>query len=113
MSESTQAATTDGEQSETNAEPPVDLTGFQRDLLVAIERLTEDGEGPHGLAVKAKLEEKGYGDVHHGRMYPNLNELVREGLVHKSEKDLRTNEYALSSRGRAVMADYVHWVSLR
>ncbi|WP_227376330.1 PadR family transcriptional regulator [Haladaptatus halobius] len=73
-----------------------DLTGFQRDLLYVVKGLDE----PHGLAIKDDLE--GYYDkeVHHGRLYPNLDTLVDKGLIEKSEKDRRTNIYTLTQRGQ-------------
>ncbi|KYH25575.1 transcriptional regulator PadR-like family protein [Halalkalicoccus paucihalophilus] len=73
-----------------------DLTGFQRDLLYIIAGLDE----PHGLALKAELEEYYDKEVHHGRLYPNLDTLVDKGLVEKSHADKRTNIYALTDRGR-------------
>ena len=72
-----------------------DLTGFQRDLLVVIAGLDD----PHGLAIKEELEEYYESDVNHGRLYPNLDELVEKGLVEKGEKDRRTNVYHLTRRG--------------
>lgn len=73
-----------------------DLTGFQRDLLYIIAGLDE----PHGLALKAELEEYYDSEVHHGRLYPNLDTLVEKGLVEKGHADKRTNIYALTDRGR-------------
>ena len=73
-----------------------DLTGFQRDLLYVIAGLDE----PHGLAIKEELEDYYESEIHHGRLYPNLDTLVEKGLVKKSEKDRRTNEYTVSRRGR-------------
>jgi len=73
-----------------------DLTGFQRDLLVVIAGLDE----PHGLAVKEELEKYYEGEVNHGRLYPNLDELVTKGLVEKGEKDRRTNVYHMTQRGK-------------
>ena len=72
-----------------------DLTGFQRDLLV----VTAGLEDPHGLAIKEELEKYYESDVNHGRLYPNLDELVEKGLVEKGEKDRRTNSYHLTQRG--------------
>jgi len=73
--------------------PMHDLTGFQRDLLYTIAGL----EGPHGLALKDELEEYYETEVHHGRLYPNLDTLVDKGMVEKSEKDQRTNLYTLTT----------------
>ena len=73
-----------------------DLTGFQRDLLYVIAGLSE----PHGLAIKDELENYYETEIHHGRLYPNLDTLVNKGLVEKGEKDRRTNVYTLTRRGR-------------
>lgn len=72
-----------------------DLTGFQRDLLLVVAGLDE----PHGLAVKDELEDYYEQEVHHGRLYPNLDTLVDKGLVEKGEKDRRTNVYTITQRG--------------
>lgn len=73
-----------------------DLTAFQRDCLYVISGLDE----PHGLAVKEHLEEYYEGDIHAGRLYPNLDDLVSTGLVEKGQADRRTNVYMLTDRGR-------------
>jgi len=82
-----------------------DLTGFQRDLLYAIAGLDE----PHGLAVKAEMEEYYESEIHHGRLYPNLDTLVDKGLVEKGEIDQRTNSYALTRRGRRELTARREW----
>jgi PadR family transcriptional regulator PadR len=74
------------------------LTVFQYDLLAAL----HDGGPQKGTAIKSRLErerERYDGVVQHGRMYPNLNELVSAGLVDKGSRDERTNEYALTRAG--------------
>ena len=68
-----------------------DLTGFQRDLLYVIAGLSE----PHGLAIKEELEDYYEKEIHHGRLYPNLDTLVEKG-----QRDRRTNYYTLTRRGR-------------
>jgi PadR family transcriptional regulator PadR len=73
-----------------------DLTGFQRDLLYVI----AGKEKPHGLAIKDELEDYYETEIHHGRLYPNLDTLVEKGLVEKGELDRRTNYYSLTRRGR-------------
>ena len=85
--------------------PLHDLTGFQRDLMTTISRFGD----PHGLAIKHDLEEYYEGDVHHGRLYPNLDTLVEKGLVDKSERDARTNAYTLTRRGRRELRSHVNW----
>lgn len=70
----------------------IDLTGFQRDLLLVIAGLDE----PKGLDVKDELDRYYETEIHHGRLYPNLDTLVNEGLVKKGQHDRRTNKYELS-----------------
>lgn len=82
-----------------------DLTAFQRDLLYVI----AGSDNPHGLALKEELEDYYEGDVHHGRLYPNLDTLVEKGLVSKSAKDRRTNEYTLSKRGAREIETREKW----
>lgn len=72
-----------------------DLTGFQRDLLYVIGGRDE----PHGLAIKEELEEYYEREIHHGRLYPNLDTLVEKGLVEKGQQDRRTNYYTVTRRG--------------
>lgn len=84
-----------------------DLTGFQRDILRGIASLTDD-DAPHGLAVKEWLEDEAeYGEVHHGRLYPNLDDLQTKGLVDKGQRDRRTNEYRLTRRGRREIQEHL------
>jgi len=82
-----------------------DLTGFQRDTLYIIAGL----EAPHGLAIKAELETYYENEINHGRLYPNLDELVEKGLVEKGEKDRRTNSYAITKRGRRELEARREW----
>ncbi|WP_211312990.1 PadR family transcriptional regulator [Halarchaeum salinum] len=82
-----------------------DLTGFQRDLLYVIAGLDEQ----HGLAIKAELETYYESEVHHGRLYPNLDTLVEEGLVDKGKIDDRTNSYTLTRRGRRELEARREW----
>ena len=82
-----------------------DLTGFQRDLLYVIAGL----EKPHGLAIKDELESYYQKEIHHGRLYPNLDTLVDKGLVEKGEYDKRTNTYTLTDRGDREFEDRNEW----
>ena len=84
-----------------------DLTGFQRDLLYVI----AGRERPHGLAIKEELENYYEKEIHHGRLYPNLDTLVDKGLVEKGDKDRRTNFYTLTRRGRREIEDRRSWES--
>jgi len=82
-----------------------DLTAFQRDLLYVIAGMDE----PHGLAIKGELEDYYGTDINHGRLYPNLDDLVEKGLVEKSEKDGRTNVYTVTQRGRREIDAREEW----
>lgn len=82
-----------------------DLTGFQRDLLYVIVGLDE----PHGLALKEELEEYYEKEIHHGRLYPNLDTLVDKGLIEKGQHDRRTNVYSLSRRGQNELTARREW----
>ncbi|MFC7166208.1 PadR family transcriptional regulator [Halospeciosus flavus] len=82
-----------------------DLIAFQRDLLYVIGGLDD----PSGLDVKEELEEYYESEVHHGRLYPNLDTVVEKGLVEKGKVDQRTNYYTLTRRGRREIADRREW----
>jgi DNA-binding PadR family transcriptional regulator len=87
-------------------DPRVDLTGFQRDVLVAIGQVDQEtDEPPYGLAVKERLEADYAEQINHGRLYPNLDELIEEGLVEKGQLDRRTNSYELTDEGRSVLRE--------
>jgi PadR family transcriptional regulator PadR len=82
-----------------------DLTGFQRDLLYVI-----DGrDQPHGLAIKDELEDYYETEIHHGRLYPNLDTLVEKGLVEKGTIDRRTNHHKLTRRGQREIEARDEW----
>ncbi|SEW30223.1 PadR family transcriptional regulator [Natrinema salifodinae] len=82
-----------------------DLTGFQRDLLYVI----AGQDQPHGLAIKEELEGYYEKEIHHGRLYPNLDEVVNKGLVEKGELDQRTNYYSITARGRRELEARREW----
>lgn len=82
-----------------------DLTGFQRDLLFVI----AGQDQPHGLAIKEELETYYEQEIHHGRLYPNLDTLVEKGLVEKGELDRRTNYYSVTSRGEREIKARREW----
>lgn len=91
-----------------------DLTAFQQDILFCLRRIErgESSEGqPYGLAIKRELEELRDVDiVNHGRLYPNLDELVDLGLIAKEMVDRRTNEYSTTNAGRQAIEDHAEWV---
>ena len=85
--------------------PLSDLTAFQRDLLVAV----RDAEEQHGLGLGDYLADYYNGEIHHGRLYPNLDTLVEKGLLQKAEIDRRTNKYELTTRGTRELETHTKW----
>jgi DNA-binding PadR family transcriptional regulator len=81
-----------------------DLTAFQQNILAILSE-----EAMYGLAIKRQLEDYYGSEVNHGRLYPNLDELVERGLVEKSELDKRTNQYALTDPGYETVTDQLDW----
>ena len=81
-----------------------ELTAFQRNILTILAE-----EARYGLAIKRELEEYYGTEVNHGRLYPNLDDLVELGLVEKSELDKRTNQYELTEEGVDVLLDQYAW----
>ena len=81
-----------------------DLTAFQRNILIILAE-----EPMYGLAIKRELEDYYSDEVNHGRLYPNLDELVDLGLVEKSELDKRTNQYELTDEGEEAVFDQLQW----
>jgi len=57
---------------------------------------TTDPEGNYNYVSCTYCVEK---EIHHGRLYPNLDTLVDKGLVEKTQADRRTNEYSVTRRG--------------
>jgi DNA-binding PadR family transcriptional regulator len=82
-----------------------ELTAFQQNILVILAE-----EARYGLAVKRELQEYYGEEVNHGRLYPNLDDLVELGLVEKSELDKRTNQYALTEEGEHAVLGQLGWV---
>ncbi|QAU12982.1 PadR family transcriptional regulator [Halorubrum sp. BOL3-1] len=82
-----------------------DLTAFQQNILTILAE-----EPMYGLAVKRELESYYGSEVNHGRLYPNLDDLVDMGLVEKSELDKRTNQYELTDEGHDIVLGQIEWV---
>jgi DNA-binding PadR family transcriptional regulator len=82
-----------------------DLTAFQENILVILAE-----EPMYGLAIKRELEDYYGTEVNHGRLYPNLDDLVEMDLVEKGELDKRTNEYELTERGYRAVVDRFQWM---
>ncbi|MCU4718590.1 PadR family transcriptional regulator [Halapricum hydrolyticum] len=81
-----------------------ELTAFQRNILVILAE-----EPRYGLAIKRELEAYYGSEVNHGRLYPNLDDLVEMDLVEKSELDKRTNQYELTDDGYEALLDQLGW----
>ncbi|MFT4948702.1 MAG: DNA-binding PadR family transcriptional regulator [Natronomonas sp.] len=81
-----------------------ELTAFQQNILTILAE-----EARYGLAIKRELETYYDSEVNHGRLYPNLDDLVEMGLVEKSELDKRTNQYALTDEGYQALLDQLSW----
>jgi len=81
-----------------------DLTAFQQNILVILAE-----EPRYGLAIKRELESYYGTEVNHGRLYPNLDDLVELSLVEKSELDKRTNQYELTDAGYDAILDQFEW----
>jgi len=82
-----------------------DYSTFQREVLLAIATLEIEGTDPYGLAIKRQLESVYDEEINHGRLYPNLDTLVTEGLVEKTALDKRTNEYSLTETGEQFLVE--------
>ncbi|UWG50184.1 Transcriptional regulator, PadR family [Halalkaliarchaeum sp. AArc-CO] len=81
-----------------------ELTGFQRDLLYVI----AGQDRPSGQQIKKELEGE-LGDITHGRLYPNLDTLVKNDLIKKGTQDRRTNYYEITDRGIAELERRRTW----
>ena len=81
-----------------------DLTGFQQAILTVLGH-----ESLYGLAIKRELETYYDEEVNHGRLYPNLDQLVTKGLVDKSALDKRTNQYELTEKGYELLLGELAW----
>ncbi|AEH38797.1 PadR family transcriptional regulator [Halopiger xanaduensis] len=82
-----------------------ELTGFQRDLLVVIAGLDQ----PSGQTIKENIEDDAGTDINHGRLYPNLDTLVNQGLVEKGQLDRRTNYYEITDDGEEALQERESW----
>jgi len=60
---------------------------------------------PSGQAIRRRMEAEHGEDVNHGRLYPNLDDLVDYGLIDKGEQDQRTNYYEVTNDGRRLVEE--------
>ncbi len=78
-----------------------DLSGFERDLLVEIYQMDQ----PSGQAIRRRFEAVHGETINHGRLYPNLDDLVDYGLIEKGKQDQRTNYYEVTNDGRRLVEE--------
>ncbi|KYH24805.1 transcriptional regulator PadR-like family protein [Halalkalicoccus paucihalophilus] len=81
-----------------------ELTAFQQNILTILSE-----EPMYGLAIKRELEEYYNSEINHGRLYPNLDDLITDGLLEKSELDKRTNQYELTEEGYELLLGDLDW----
>jgi len=88
-----------------------DSTLFQLTILLAIQNLAVRGEETYGLAIKGELERiYRTAEIHHGRLYPNLDTLKERDLIVKKPIDDRANSYQLTPGGKGVLKRYAEMV---
>jgi len=84
------------------------LNATQRDLLCAVQHLN----GASGSEILDHLRAYYAPDgITSPPVYTNLNTLATEGLVSKSERDNRTNEYALTHEGEQALEARDDWTA--
>lgn len=88
------------------------LSAFKRDAIVAVFRRggvpgADPDDRPYGLAIKRELEVMRDEEVNHGRLYPNLDDLVDAGLLRKGERDKRTNTYHATGDAVDAIGEYL------
>jgi len=84
-----------------------ELTGFQQGMFYCVAALDE----PSGLEIGSELAEYSPTEVNHGRLYPNLNDLIDKGLLSKDKKDGRTNLYTLTPLAIELIEERQQWES--
>jgi len=82
------------------------LSSFQIHMLFVI----SGNEKPHGLAIKSALNDVIEDEVNHGRLYPNLDELVDDGYIEKGDIDRRTHYYETTEYGERKLDEYIDWL---
>ncbi|MCD2200166.1 PadR family transcriptional regulator [Halobacterium sp. KA-4] len=73
-----------------------ELSAFKRDLLVVIGGM----DSARGTEIMGELEQYYDDSINHGRLYPNLDELVEQGFVDKFSIDGRSNGYRLTEKAQ-------------
>jgi len=83
-----------------------DLTKFQVRCLATIAQ-----QDRYGLGIKREAETYYGEEQNHGRLFPNLDEMVDLGLIEKGQRDKRTNNYSITSKGEAVLEHELKWLT--
>lgn len=81
-----------------------ELTAFQQNILIVLSK-----ESQYGFAIKRELEAYYDNEVNHGRLYPNLDSLVEQSLIAKSEFDKQANRYELTDEGYDLLVGELDW----
>lgn len=81
------------------------LTALQRDTLFAI----AGHESPNGREIERDLERTQEREFVSGHIYAVFEELVDAGFVEKSPRNGRSNDYALTDRGRSWVDRRYRW----
>ena len=81
------------------------LTALQRDMMFAITSL----ESPNGREIQRELEETQDRSFVSGHVYTVFEELESAGLLEKSRRNGRSNEYALTEAGRSWVQNRYRW----
>jgi DNA-binding PadR family transcriptional regulator len=87
--------------------PLTGLTGFERDLLFVVARLS--GSNPCGVEVQETIERYYDEDINQGRLYQNLRDLVDCGLVQTVPIDGRSKAYRLTDRASERLVAHRDW----
>lgn len=82
-----------------------ELSGFNRDILIVI----YGKDTPKGTEIMRELESYYNDDVNHGRLYPNLDDLVDSGYLEKISLDKRSNGYILTDDGKGLVQSRQRW----
>lgn len=84
--------------------PATQLSQFQVHILAAVNYFERaEDEPPIGLDVMQLLECFYGGPLHHGRFYPNVQELEDENLLKRERKDNRSKHVRLTDAGRQTL----------
>lgn len=81
------------------------LTALQRDMMFAITSL----DSPNGREIQEELEETQDRSFVSGHIYTVFEELESAGLLTKSRRNGRSNEYVLTEQGRSWLEHRYRW----